>query len=87
MDEMLLKDGGGAAALGAGIGHRLKIAWWHWTAGAAEEHATMALALMLVSMSSKPRAYFYSAGVSVGENGKRGRVRWEGRMLTSMARR
>ncbi len=51
---VVLEDGGGVAALGAGIKWWLKIAVAAWVAAAAEEHVTMAL----VSVSLKPRAHY-----------------------------
>ncbi len=54
-----------------------------WVAGAAEEHATMASASAL----SKPRAYYYNVGVSIGKDSKRGCFEYEGRTLAAMARK
>jgi hypothetical protein len=62
------------AVLGDGIGRQrcvvLKMQQQHWVALAAKEHAMMAS----VSASSKPRANYYNVGISIGKDGKRGRV-------------
>jgi hypothetical protein len=58
-----------------------------WKAGAAEEHATTALELTLMSTLSKLRAYFYGVGIRVGKNGKRGCVQYEGRTSMVMVRK
>ncbi len=51
--------------------------------GGAEEHATMASASTL----SKPRAYYFNIGISIGEDSKRRHIQCKGRTLSAMARR
>ncbi len=73
--------------LGVSIGRRrwaaVEMQQQRWAAPAAEEHAMIAPA----SASSKPRAWYYNIGISVGEDGKRGRIQCKGCTLEAMARK
>jgi hypothetical protein len=49
----------------------------------AEEHETMVFASALL----KPKGYYHNVGVSVGKDGKRGRIQCKGCTLAVMVRR
>ncbi len=82
--EVALEDGSSVVALGADVGRWLKIAVMALGGGDGRKHAMMAFASE--SESSKPRAYYYNIGISVGKDGERGCVQCKGHTLAATAR-
>jgi hypothetical protein len=80
---VVLEDGGGTAALGGGIGLRLKIAAEALGGGCGRRTYKDGIGISVI----KAEGYCYYIGISVGKDGKRGRVRCEECMLATMARR
>jgi hypothetical protein len=78
-----LKDGGGAAARGGGVGWRLKIAVAVLGSSGGKRTCNDGVGISLV----KAEGLLYDVRVSIGEDGKRGCVRCKGRMPSAaMAR-
>ncbi len=74
---------GGTEVLAGGVGQQLKGAVAALGGGGGRRTCNNASASTL----SKPRAYYYNIGISIGEDGKRRSIQCKGRTLAAMARR
>ena len=78
-----MKDGGGAAARGGGVGWRLKIAVAVLGSSGGKRTCNDGVGISLV----KAEGLLYDVRVSIGEDGKRRHIQCKGRTLSAMARR